>query len=117
MSNNEEPTLSVEEADNLVRSTKKHKATFRSFTPQRPTVTYKDLVLSPSLDWEDCAAHSLPSEDEDPHSDIEADSDDSFPTILLSKEEKLRTKAPWRSALIVKAFGKSLGYKYFDHKI
>nr|POF25136.1 hypothetical protein CFP56_66039 [Quercus suber] len=117
MSNNKETSLFAEEADHLVRITKKHKATSQSFTPQRPTISYKDLVLRPSLDWEDHIAHGLPINDEDPHSNIELDSDDSFPTILLSKEEKQCTRAPWRSNIIVKAFNKSLGFKYFDHKI
>uniref|UniRef100_A0A2N9HWM2 CCHC-type domain-containing protein n=1 Tax=Fagus sylvatica TaxID=28930 RepID=A0A2N9HWM2_FAGSY len=50
-------------------------------------------------------------------SDDEVEIDDQYPTILLSKEEKLRIQAPWRSALIIKAIRKSVGFKYMDFKI
>ena len=43
--------------------------------------------------------------------------DNTCPLILLSKEDKQRTRVPWRSALIVKAFGKLLGFKYLNYKI
>jgi len=32
------------------------------------------------------------------------------PTIRLSKEEKLRLRNPWKKALIVKLFGRGMGY-------
>ena len=37
--------------------------------------------------------------------------------ILLSKDDKRRIQAPWQSVLIIKAFGKSVGFKYMDFKI
>nr|POE95164.1 hypothetical protein CFP56_25281 [Quercus suber] len=55
--------------------------------------------------------------DNDAGSDLDEDLDDPYPTILLSNEEKQCARAPWRLALIVKAFGKSLGFKYLNHKI
>lgn len=82
----EEVALSTEETDHLVRSTKKQKAASKPFSPQRPILSYKDSVLR-----------------------LELDNNDPYPTILLSREEKLWTRSPWRSTLIIKAFGKSLG--------
>ncbi|GMY19594.1 hypothetical protein FCV25MIE_14833 [Fagus crenata] len=49
-------------------------------------------------------------------SDLEDNMEDDIPVILLSKAEKERIHAPWRSALIIKAFGKSVGFKYMDFK-
>lgn len=115
--NDEETALSSKETDHLVCSTKKQKATLITFMPHRPILSYKDLVLRPSFDWEDHSAQTLPHDNEDAYSDIEQDNDDPYPTILVSSEEKLGTRSLWRSTLIIKAFGKSVGFKYFDHKI
>lgn len=108
--NDEETTLSSKETDHLVCSTKKQKATLITFMPHRPILSYKDLVLRPSFDWEDHSAQTLPHDDEDAYSDIEQDSDDPYPTILVSSEEKLGTRSLWRSTLIIKAFGKSVDF-------
>ncbi len=54
---------------------------------------------------------------EDEVSDDEIDMDDQYPSILLSKAEKIRIQAPWCSAFIIKAIGKSVGFKYMDFKI
>ena len=59
--------------------------------------------------------HPWLTNDED--SDIESDSEDQCPVILLFKDDKRRIQAPWQSALIIKAFGKSVGFKYMDFKI
>jgi hypothetical protein len=37
--------------------------------------------------------------------------------ILLSKDDKRHIQAPWQSVPIIKAFGKSVGFKYMDFKI
>lgn len=55
--------------------------------------------------------------DDDAGSDLNEYLDDLYPIILLSNEEKQCTRAPQCSALIAKAFGKSLGFKYLNHKI
>ena len=60
---------------------------------------------------------NLHLQDEDAGSDIDEDPDDNFLVILLSSEEKQRTRALWRSALIVEPFGRSIGFKYLDFKI
>ena len=55
--------------------------------------------------------------DDDVGSDLDEDPKDPYVVILLFNKEKKRTRAPWQSTLIVKAFGKSLGFKYLDFKI
>lgn len=42
------------------------------------------------------------------------DSDDFIPLIV---EEKLRLYKPWAKALIIKVFGKHVGYKYLIQKL
>ena len=37
--------------------------------------------------------------------------------VKLSKETKARIRAPWAKALIVKVYGKSVGYSYLTFKI
>ena len=108
--------LSIEETDHLQCSTKKHKGGPGSFLPPRSLRSYKDIVSNPEGEWDPSHPHESFSYEED-FSDIEDDSEDHCPVILLSKEEKQRIHAPWRSAFIIKAFGKSLGYKYLDYKI
>ena len=71
---------------------------------------------TPEGEWDPSHPHESFSYEED-LSNIEDNSEDRCPVILLSKEEKQRIHAPWRSAFIIKAFGKSLGYKCLDYKI
>ena len=50
--------------------------------------------------------------------DVEEDSlCDGFAAVALSKEDKERIRAPWTSSLIVKSFGRSLGYMFLLSKI
>ena len=37
--------------------------------------------------------------------------------VKLSKETKARIRAPWTKALIVKVFGRTIGYNYLTFKI
>ncbi|GMY10269.1 hypothetical protein FCV25MIE_05508 [Fagus crenata] len=109
------PEPSPEELDLMECSTKKQKGEGSSFLPQRQICSYKDSLVCPESNWEN---HSgLDSETPFEDSDIDCDTDDKYPSISLSKEEKLRIQAPWRSALIIKAFGKSIGYQFMDLKI
>ncbi|GMY37991.1 reverse transcriptase [Fagus crenata] len=41
----------------------------------------------------------------------------SYKDSLIYPTEKLRIRAPWRSALIIKAIGKSVGFKFMDYKV
>lgn len=63
-----------------------------------------------------CCKH-MHIHDSDVGSYLDKDPDDPFPVFLISSEEKQRTRAPSRFALIVKALGKSLGFKYLNLKI
>ncbi|GMY25615.1 hypothetical protein FCV25MIE_20857 [Fagus crenata] len=80
------------------------------------TAEEQDL-LERKCHWDNHASPNQIPDSNDVESDIEDDIDDQIPVILLSKEEKLRIQAPWRSALIIKAFGKSIGFKFMDFKI
>ena len=108
--------LSTKETNHLQRSTKKHKGGSGSSLPPRSLRSYKGIVSNPKGDWDSSHPHESFSYEED-LSDIKDDSADCCLVILLSKEEKQRIHAPWRSTIIIKAFGKSLGYKYLDYKI
>lgn len=57
------------------------------------------------------------ADNNDSKSDIDLDNNETFPFILLSSEDKKCTRAPWRSALIIKAFRKSRGFKFLSYKI
>ncbi|GMY18366.1 hypothetical protein FCV25MIE_13605 [Fagus crenata] len=116
-SENNSPENTAEEQDLLERSTKKQKGGFTSFTPQRQLRSYKDSIVQPECQWDNHASPNQIPDSNDVESDMEDDSDDQIPVILLSKEEKLRIQAPWRSALIIKALGKSIGFKFMDFKI
>ncbi|GKV52341.1 hypothetical protein SLEP1_g58930 [Rubroshorea leprosula] len=48
----------------------------------------------------------------DEDSNIDDDPNDPTPIILFSKEEKRHMREPWKNALIVKTFGKSMGYNF-----
>ncbi|KAL2944456.1 hypothetical protein RDABS01_032803 [Bienertia sinuspersici] len=48
------------------------------------------------------------SDDDLPPEDLDEDS--KCPVILLTKEEKMRLRRPWKSSLIVKMFDKHMGY-------
>nr|POF05393.1 hypothetical protein CFP56_46478 [Quercus suber] len=107
--------LSSEETDHLIRSTKKQKSNDANFFPQRTVKSYKDSLTQLSSEWENHLLQNMHIHNDNVGSDLNEDPDDPYPTILLSSEEKQRTRAPWRSVLIVKAFGKSLGFKYLNH--
>ncbi|KAL0012333.1 hypothetical protein SO802_007441 [Lithocarpus litseifolius] len=79
--------------------------------------SYKDSLTKPVNDWDDHLLPNLRISEEDMDLDQDDDSNNASPQILLSREDKQRIRAPWRLALIIKAFGKSLGFKYVDYKI
>uniref|UniRef100_A0A2N9F7H7 Reverse transcriptase domain-containing protein n=1 Tax=Fagus sylvatica TaxID=28930 RepID=A0A2N9F7H7_FAGSY len=109
---------SPEEEDLIRRSTKKQKGD-GSFLPPRTLRSYKDSLVNPEGYWQDhTMQETMHTEDtNEVTSDVEDNIDEDIPIILLSKAEKERINAPWRSALIIKAFGKSVGFKYMDFKI
>ena len=56
------------------------------------------------------------------HEDLESDTEDDNPgegstRILFLKEEKSRMRAPWQSVLIIKPFGRKVGFNFLDARI
>lgn len=58
------------------------------------------------------------------HMEADSDSDEEIEevreglaSVSLSKETKQRIRAPWAKALIVKVFGKTVGYNYLHSKL
>ncbi|GMY12064.1 receptor like protein 30 [Fagus crenata] len=111
MSDNKENSLeqtsspSPEEEDLIRRSTKKQKGE-GSFLPPRTLRSYRDLVVNPEGCWQDQIMQDPLHTEEinEAASDVEDNIEDDIPVILLSKAEKERINAPWRSALIIKVF-------------
>lgn len=74
-------------------------------------MSYESTTSSQAFDFSD-------------HMDAESDSDDEcsgiregFATISLSKETKQRIRAPWAKALIIKVFGRTVGFSYRHSRI
>ncbi|XP_074306361.1 uncharacterized protein LOC141641605 [Silene latifolia] len=77
---------------------------------QRYQTVHSDLVDAINEDY-DIDIES----DEDSNEDGEDSS--SCPKILLSKEEKIQLRKPWRHALIIKLFDKKIGYLSLIRKL
>ena len=111
---------SSEEEAELVRSVKKFKEDSQneSFVPPRKQVSYKESLISdiPSA-YAQAFSFDIAEEIED-ESDSELDEVvKGMVDVKLSKETKARIRAPWTKALIVKVYGKSVGYSYLTFKI
>ena len=109
-----------EEEDELLRSVKTFKESIgaRSFLPPRKLVSYKDSLVGDipgayeqafkfSKDWE---------EGYDLETDVEPLTE-GMAEVKLSKETKARIRAPWSKALIIKVYGRSVGFHYLTFKI
>ncbi|XP_075674737.1 uncharacterized protein LOC142643905 [Castanea sativa] len=112
---------SSEEEDELQRSVKKFKENngARSFLQPRKLVSYKDSPVGdiPGA-YEQTFTRSQPYWEEDYESETEMEPlTEGMAEVKLSKETKARIRAPWSKALIVKVFGRSVGYHYFTFKI
>ncbi|OMP00874.1 Endonuclease/exonuclease/phosphatase [Corchorus olitorius] len=131
--------LSVEESDLLQRSTKRfkdqvntmdvelaHSEHARPNFSQSPLVessshqlvhrTYRDKLVNQADDLQISYTSFSRFLDEDSDLEEEDDQDDT-PVILLSKEEKNRLRKPWIHSIIIKTYGKSVGYNYLYPKI
>lgn len=111
---------SSEEEDELCRSVKKFKGSHgaRSFSQLRTVISYKDTLVGDILG----AYQQAFQVDKIWEEGYESDSDleplvDGMAEVKLSKEIKAHIKTPWSKALIVKAFGKSVGFNYLTFKI
>uniref|UniRef100_A0A7N2MUV0 CCHC-type domain-containing protein n=1 Tax=Quercus lobata TaxID=97700 RepID=A0A7N2MUV0_QUELO len=82
------------------------------------TVSYRDTLIG-DIPGAFAQAFSLDRADElDDDSDFEIeDITEGLVEVKLSKETKSRIRAPWSKALIVKVFGRSVGYNYLTFKL
>ena len=112
---------SSEEEDELHRSVKKYKESngASSFLQPRKLVSYKDSLVGdiPGA-YEQAFRFDKNWEEEDYESDTELEPlVEGMAEVKLSKETKARIRAPWSKALIVKVFGRTVGFNYLTFKI
>ena len=117
----QQPTqCSSEEEAELVRSVKKFKDDSRDkpFVSPHKQVSYKDNLIG-DIPGAYAQAFSFDKTEEiEEESDSELDDlVEGMVDVKLSKETKARIRAPWTKALIVKVYGKSVGYSYLTFKI
>lgn len=116
----EKKSQMAEEADILERSTKRFKdvvsviPTDVSMVETPLVLSYKDTLMdsgeSISMNF------STPFDYVDDLCD-EEDADPKMPQIRLSRADKARMRAPWKLAIIVKTFGKSVGYNFLFPRV
>ena len=109
-----------EEEAELARSVKKFKDSSgaKPFSQPRSQVSYWDTLIG-DIPGAFAQAFSLDRADElddDSDSEIE-DITEGLVEVKLSKETKSRIRAPWSKVLIVKVFGRSVGYNYLTFKL
>lgn len=109
-----------EEEDELQRSVKKFKDSngARNFTQTRTLVSYRDMLLGDILGAYEQAFNFERNWDEN----LESDTDlelliEGMVEVKLSKETFSRIRAPWSKALIVKVYGRTVGFNYLTFKI
>jgi len=115
-----DPPRSSEEEDELGRSVKKFKENLgaRQFSQPRVQISYRDSLVGeiPGA-YEQAFKFERNSEEE-----YELDEDvepltEGMAEVRLSKETKSRIREPWLKALIVKVFGRTVGFNYLTFKI
>ncbi|XP_050277862.1 uncharacterized protein LOC126719336 [Quercus robur] len=111
---------SSEEEDELHRSVKKFKESngARSFTQPRKIISYKDSLVGDIPG----AYEQAFKFDKDWKEEYESDTElepllEGMVEVNLSKETKAHIRAPWSKALIVKVYGRSIGFNYLTFKI
>ena len=114
---------SDEEDDTLARSTKKFKDS-HSVDGARENVkgnnveSYKDKLVGAIPGAFAQAFGFKCSMQEDVESNNEEDSDqDGNIRVGFSKEEKMRMRAPWQKALIIKTFGKRMAFSFLVERV
>nr|POE68411.1 uncharacterized protein CFP56_20721 [Quercus suber] len=111
---------SSEEEAELVRSVKKFKdnSTAQATTSHRKQVSYRDSLAGdiPGAYAQAFSFDRIVEDDVDSDSDLD-DIVEGMVDVHLSKETKARMRAPWAKALIVKVFGRTVGYNYLSSKL
>ena len=114
---------SDEEEDTLARSTKKFKDSHRFHETNEngkgnKVESYKDKLVGP-IPGAFAQAFGIDcSMQEDLESDNEEENEqDGNIRIGFSKEEKVRMRAPWQKALIIKTFGKRMAFSFVVERV
>ncbi|OMP05267.1 reverse transcriptase [Corchorus capsularis] len=79
--------------------------------------SYRDMLLADSEEAQISVTYSPSCLHDISDSDSESDDEEGVASIYLSKEEKRRIRAPWVNALIVKAYGRNVGYKFLFPRV
>lgn len=114
---------SHEKEDTLQQSTKKikdgHTPDPSFLTPLAPlNISYKGKLIGQLPSAYEMAFNLLDHMQEDADSDVEEeDLCEGFASISLSKDEKVRIRAQWSHALIIKTFGRAVGYQYLSQRV
>ncbi|KAK7830167.1 hypothetical protein CFP56_028514 [Quercus suber] len=115
-----EPPRFIEEDDVLGRGVKRFKEGMsirQSYQPRTP-VSYKDTLLGDIPGAYEQAFKFDFVRDDDVESEFELEPlIEGMADVKLSKETLMRIRYPWSKALIVKVFGRTVGYNYLTFKI
>ena len=111
---------SSEEEAKLLRSVKKFKddSLDKPFAPPRKQVSYRDSLVGdiPGAYAQAFSFEAVEGIEEESDSELD-DLVEGMVNVKLSKETKARIRAQWTKALIVKVYGKSVGYSYLTFKL
>ena len=114
--------LSSEEEDTLHRSTKKikegHDPSPFASSVQNQNLSYKEKLVGhlPGAYESAFSLAGLTLEEAD--SDVEEDDlEEGTVAVALSKEEKSRIRSQWSNALIIKTFGRTVGYQFLSQRV
>nr|POE77266.1 uncharacterized protein CFP56_29768 [Quercus suber] len=116
---------SDEEKDTLARSTKKFKENHRSHETTETEYgignkmgSYKDKLVGviPGAFAQAFGFDSSMQEDVESDGEEEVEQDGNI-RISFSKEEKVRMRAPWQKALIIKTFGRRMAFSFLVERV
>ncbi|XP_050289775.1 uncharacterized protein LOC126727921 [Quercus robur] len=114
------PALSSEEEDALHRSTKKIKEGHTSSSPEPPfqNLSYKAKLVGQLPGAYENAFSLVDQMLEDAESDVEEENiEEGAVALSLSKEDKICIRSQWSNALIIKTFGRTVGYHYLSQRV
>ena len=115
-----EPPRSSEEEDELGRSVKKFKESsgVKQDTPLQNTISYKDSLIGdiPGAYQQAFKLDNVWDDDEESDTEV-VPLIEGMAKVKLSKETKTCIRAPWSKALIVKVFGRTVGFSYLTFKL
>ena len=134
MTSSSSPSLSREEQDELAHSNKKVKnvnhAGFSDSSDSRPssptqpqgmwsrTMSFRDMVVGeiPGAYTQAFNFEDLMEDDEESDDEVEA-LKEGLVAVKFPRELKQKIKYPWARALIVKVYGRSIGFNYIQTRL